>query len=329
MLSVSSRALMESCERLGVDTDALLEEVGVERAVLYDPDGSIPFDTVRLLWRRAYELSGDPDLALHAAEQLPFGAYKVLDFLARHAPTIGGAFEAVSRYFPIINPAIELPIVRGAEEVRFGIQSPGDPAGLTRPYVEYVFAAVFLRTREARGEPFRLRAVEFAFPTPTQTSERERIFDCTLQFGTRASAMVLDREVWDEPNEPADADLYAVLSDYANLRVQSVSRDPDSVAQVRGAIDRQLQGGDPSLERVAAELKLSPRTLQRRLAKHSVRYGDLLDSAREGAARGYLSDPQLSVAEVAYLLGFSEQSSFNRAFKRWTGKAPAAYRRGA
>jgi len=128
------------------------------------------------------------------------------------------------------------------------------------------------------------------------------------------------------PDHPC---VFGVLADHARIPKQQIPQEPPGVSEVRRAIVEQLEGGEPSLERVAKQLAMSPRTLQRRLHEHSLRYADLLDSTREGAARSYLTDRQVSVAEVVYLLGFAEQSSFNRAFKRWTGKAPTEYRRGA
>jgi hypothetical protein len=79
--TISSRALVDACANLGVDTDELLRSVGVERQVLLDSDARIPTETLAVLWKRAYELSGDPHLSLHAAESLPFGAYKVVDYI--------------------------------------------------------------------------------------------------------------------------------------------------------------------------------------------------------------------------------------------------------
>src|SRR5690606_16800270 len=137
------------------------------------------------------------------------------------------------------------------------------------------------------------------------------------------------RDAWQMANHRADPDLFGVLEDHVRLLGERVPSEPAEVAEVRHAIVEQLKGGDPSLEQVAKKLAMSPRTLQRRLQEHGLRYADRRDSARAAAARSYLRDRQISMAEVAYLLGFAEQSSFNRAFKRWTGKAPNEYRKTA
>jgi AraC-like DNA-binding protein len=104
-------------------------------------------------------------------------------------------------------------------------------------------------------------------------------------------------------------------------------RASDAVAQVRAAIHGELKGGDPSLDHVARKLGTSRRSLQRRLADEDLTYAQVLDDVRSTMARAYLAQRDLSIAEVAYLLGFTEQSSFTRAFRRWTRTSPGEFRR--
>ncbi len=327
VLAVSSRALIEACEALGLEVAPLLAAAGIERSLLEDPDARLPAETVGTLWALAYQQSGDPHLALHAAEALPLGAYKVVDYLAWNAPTVGGAFAELARYFPLINSTVRLRLEVGTD-VRILLESPYDPAALTRPYAEYALAAIFLRVRSAMRLSFTPRLVCFAFPPPDDTTEHERVFGCPVRFGAGENAVVFDAESWALVNEVADPGLFAVLEEHARLRVEKVSREAPAVTEVRRALMSELKGGNPSVAAVARRLAISPRTLQRRLQSQGLRFSDLLDSLREGAAKTYLADPRLAIAEVAYLLGFADQSSFHRAFKRWTGKTPNEYRKG-
>lgn len=327
LLAISSRALLAACDRLGIDTDAMLEGIAITRAELDDPDARISNDDVGKLWARAYQQSGDPDLALHAAEALPLGAYRTIDFLVWNAPTFGAGLTQVSKYFPIINSLVRLPIKDLGSEFELGVVCPSKPEVLTQPYVEYTLAAAFLRTREVTGGDLALRRIEFAFPAPADISEHERIFGCPVRFGAPANRILVTRQMWNRVNERAQPDLFAVLSSHAESVLAQVPTEAPELIEVRRTISDQLRGGDPSLEVVARQLAMTPRTLQRRLKVHGVRYSELLDSMREGAAKGYLGDRQISITEAAYLLGFSEQSAFSRAFKRWTGMSPIDYRR--
>ncbi|HEX5058874.1 MAG TPA: AraC family transcriptional regulator [Kofleriaceae bacterium] len=327
VLTVSSRALVDACDALGMDTAALLAATGLTRAEVNNPDGRIPVEKMTALWREAHARAGDPDLALHAAEALPFGAYAVIDFLARTSATIGAALERISRYFPLINSVVELPIERGSDYVRLDMVDRRGPGKLPRAYAEYVLAAVVLRTRGAVGVAFPLVRVELAYEAPALVCEHERIFGCPVVFGTERTGIVLAHSVADKSLERGDSGLAAVLERHAQLLISQLPPVSDSISEVRATIKGELEGGDPSLDHVARKLGTSRRSLQRRLADENLTYAQVLDEVRSTMARAYLGRPELSIAEVAYLLGFSEQSSFTRAFRRWTGTSPAEFRR--
>ena len=329
VLSVSSRAMLDACARLGLDTAEILAAAGIDRATLDDPDARIPIEQSGAIWRKAYELSGDPNLALHAIEVLPFGAYRVIDFLATTADTIGVALTKVADYFPLINDVVRLPYLVGERQVTVGVESPSRPALITRPYAEYTLAAVFLRTRTATGQRYPLIRVEFSHEAPLDTREHERIFECPVVFGASRCQMVIDREVWNTPRAGSNPELFSVLDRHAQMLLSQRPAADDVASRVRDAIDEELRGGNPELESIARKLAMSGRTLQRRLKEEGLLFADLLDAARFEAAKTYLARHDVAGAEVAYLLGFAEPSSFNHAFKRWSGRTPTDYRRHA
>jgi AraC-like DNA-binding protein len=332
ILSVSSRALLDACARLGLDTEQILAAAGLKRATLEDPDSRIPVPQVEALWKKAYELSNDPNLALHAIEVLPFGAYRVIDLLASSAPTVGAALAKVSDYFPLINRVVRLPYAVGDCEVTLAVDAPSRPSAITRLYAEYTLAALFLRTRIATNQRYPLIRVEFSHPQPPDIGEHQRIFECPVRFGAEMCRLVIAREVWDmrrAGGDAIDSTLFSVLDTHARMLFDKLPSPDDIVSRVREVIESELRGGNPKLESIAKRLGMSPRTLQRRLAGCGVVFNDLLDSTRFRAAKSYLADRDIAGTEVAYLLGFVEQSSFNRAFKRWSGQTPTEYRRRA
>ena len=326
VLSVSSRALVTACERLGLDVEALMGAVGITRALLDDPDARLEASKVSALWARAYELSGDPVLSLHAAEACPLGAYKVIDFMATNAATVGEAFRYSSRYFPLINTAIRLPIDESGDPVTFDIVDETGPQGVTRPYAEYCFAAFLLHVRDATGVDFPIRRLTFVHRQPADIREHERIFGCPIRFGAEHNRMSIDRAAWETPTTGGNPGVLQVLSEHADLLLEKLPKGPDLVERTRKAIGERLRGGDSSLESVARELGMSDRSLQRHLQELGFSYHALADEVRAATARLYLDQPDIAVSEVAYLLGFADQSTFNRAFKRWTGSTPARSR---
>ncbi len=327
VLSVSSRAMIDACARLGLDTTAILAAAGLDRTAIEDPETRIPVEQMQALWRAAYTVSNDPNLALHAIEVVPFGAYRVIDFLAASAPTIGEGIAKVADYFPLVNSAVRLRYDVGDEAVHVTLEAPSRPSLITRPYAEYTLAAILLRTRVATNQRFQLQQVVFGHPRPADVREHERIFECPLVFDGDACRMVVARAVWDTPRTGGDPALFSVLDRHARMLLDQLPPASETVDRVRRAIEAELTGGQPRLESVARRLAMSPRTLQRRLSDEGVVFNDLLDEMRLRAAKAYLAQRDIAAAEVAYLLGFAEQSSFNHAFKRWTGQTPTEYRR--
>jgi len=326
VLSVSSRAMIDACGRLGLDTNEILQAAGVCRATIEDPDARIPLEQVALLWKTAYELSGDPHLALHAVEVLPFGAYRVIDYLFSSAPSIGAGLAKVAEYFPLINSVVRLRYEVGDCHVTFAVEAPTLPSAITRPYAEYTLAACFVHARATTNPPYGLVRVDFSHPQPPDISEHERIFECPVRFGAESCQLVMTRQVWDTPRTESDPTLFSVLGTHAKMLLDQLPGEDGVPGRVCEAIAAQLRGGDPGLESIANNLAVSPRTLQRRLKEHGVVFNDLLDRIRFQTAKEYLAQKDIASSEVAYLLGFAEHSSFNHAFKRWSGLTPTEYR---
>jgi len=324
---VATRAVIEACERLGLDGDLLLTDAGLERSTVFDSDGRLPAERADAVWAAAWARAGDPDLPLHAAEQLPDGAYRVLDFVVANSPSVEAALQRIVRYFPIVDPRGRFELQTSIEETHlefFGVGVAALPAAAQL----YSFAAILTRLRRSSGLPIPVERVEFTFAQPDEIGECRRVFGCEPVFLQPTPALVLKRETALTPLPLANADLLSVLDNHAQ---QLLAKLPNATAEVteraRAVLRNELRGGDPSAEQVAKRLGMSPRTLQRRLGEANTSFVELLSELRRELAQQYLQSSRVSVAEIAWLLGFSEQSAFSRAFKRWTGSSPASYRR--
>lgn len=330
VLAVASRAVLGAFEALGLDGDALLAEAGLTRAALEDPDRRIPAVAADGLWAAAATRAGDPELALRAAERLEFGAYRVIDHLAAHAPSLGRALERIATYFALVDPRAQLELDASdpaACRIRFRSAVAGLPIPL--PAAEYTFAALLLRTRASLGFDFRPVRVEFAAPAPASQAAHERVFACPITFAAPDHAMWLARADCDRaPARRPDPSLFAVLDQHAALLHAGLPPLDQFLASVADAIRVELDHGDATLARVGKRLGMSGRTLQRRLEEHGARFGALVDEASADRARALLRDPGLGLGEIAFLLGFADQSAFTRAFKRWTGITPGRWRAG-
>lgn len=324
--TTSSRALLAACQQLGLASDDLLSTAGLTAAQVEDPDGRLPVEAVSALWHAALVQSRDPGLGLRIAMAVPFGAYRVIDFLAASAPTVGDGLTRVARYFPIINSALSWEIVDEAGSKRLSIVHPGIPGELPRPYAEYALAVTILHCRHASGFDWPLEEVCFAFAAPPSAEAHARAFGCPVRFGQPRNAFVIAQATWDLPSLTPSSDLLRTLEAHASTLLSSLDVVRETTGQVARAIVDELEGGDPSLVTVARKMALSPRTLQRRLAIEGTSFAEVLDTTRRHVAEAYIKDRALALSEVSYLLGFSEPSAFTRAFQRWFGVAPRQFR---
>jgi len=325
MLAVSSAALLEACVQRGVDPAPLLAAAGVAHDVIRDPAARIVTANAAVLWSLAFERCSDPALALRAAETVPFGAYRVLDYLIAAAPTVGRAFEQLAAHFAWVNSGARLHLEHSVLGTWLRV---GLPASARLPYAEYTLAAIYLRVRASTALAFAPLTVEFVFSAPRHRAEHDRVFGCPVRFDAARSGLLIARDVWHTTNPQRDPDLFAVLDRHVRLLAGQLGAARGHTDRVRAAISDQLGRGEISLSAIARQLATSARSLQRHLEREGVQYHDLVEHVRCAEAQAHLLDHQLAVRDVAARVGFAQPSSFTRAFRRWTGQTPQAYRRG-
>lgn len=328
VLPVASRALVESCRLLALDGDALLAAAGIAPRALEDPDARLESRQADALWRVAYEASRDPLLALRAAVATPFGSYRVIDYLGVTGATLGEGLRRVAAYFPIVDPRGRLRVLEEPRGVALVFTAAAGGA-LPPPAEEYTLGVIWSRVRYAAVSEPRLAEVRFSFPRPADPHEHARIFGVEPRFGAPEAALVFTRASWDAPARMKDPALFELLERHARALAEDAPGSDDLASRVRAAIAADLPGREPTIASVARRLATSARTLQRRLAAEGSSFARLVDAVRRQRAEAFLRAGDVSVAEVSWLVGFSEQSAFTRAFRRWTGRSPSELRRAA
>jgi AraC-like DNA-binding protein len=303
----------------------MLSAVGLDEATLDDPDSLVPASVALDLLSRAVEDTGDANLGLHLAEHAALGSFDVHFYAMASSPTLGAAFERLCRYQRLIHETsrVDLEIAEDTAVLRHQLAG-----GLAAPRqtAEFLLTAWVRAGRVITGVDWTAQQVHFAHAAPPDRSEHVRFFRTGLHFGMRANALVVPTRLLQTPCVGADPALVAVLDRYAAGRLEQAPRTNSVADRVRSVLGHELRGGEPSAARLAARLKMSVRSLNRLLAAERTSYQALLDSLRRDLAERYLAGDDVSISEVAFLLGFSELSSFHRAFKRWTGRTPAEFR---
>jgi AraC-like DNA-binding protein len=321
------RPLLAGLVMHGVDPAPLLADVGLDASAVADPAARLPHGAVIRLWVAA-EAATVPTLGLRIAEALELTQFDVQMYAVFNAPDLRAGLAAMVRYHRLNHDAAQLSVTESPDGAVFRHTLPGGHR-LPRAAAQFVAAIPVLGLRQATGVEVPIRAVRLQHDPPDDLAEYERVFAAPVIFGAEHNEIEFPAEALALPHRGADPALGAILARHGQALLDALPRVHSLVDRVRTLLTEELQGGNPSAEHLAACLKMSPRTLARRLAAEGTAHREVLDELRKDLAQRYFSDPDLSVGEVAFLLGFSEPSAFHRAFKRWTGTTPGRYRSGA
>jgi AraC-like DNA-binding protein len=323
-----ARLIVDTAVARGVARATLLAHAGLGPGALEDSGSRLPRAGFDRLLEEALRLSADRDFGLHAAERSDRGRRlpDALHYALTACPTVGALFGTLSRYARLLHTDAEVTFVPDGGVAHLEIDVPGSGAVTRRHLAERWLGALVLLVRRHADAGFAPREVWFARPAMPDTSAHERIFRAPLRFEQAVDALVIGDDTLEVPVRDGDADLQRVLEAYLATILPEV--EPADLSQlVRRRLRAASPGRLPSLASVADALAMSPRTLQRRLAGERTSYQALVREVREDLARGYLTESRLSVSEIAFVLGFSDVSTFHRAFRRWTRQTPLAYRR--
>jgi AraC-like DNA-binding protein len=312
----TARGILDALERLGHDRASLLSAAGMRPSDLDDPDARIPCAAMGALFCAAQQRRPVKDLPLRLAQETPLGAYPLLDYLIVTSATVGEGLRRFARHAFLIGAPVRIDVHENETPIRVVIDNP-------EPEYTIALAVLHLR-READG------ALGAEYVSLTREPDDRAVFEealgCPVRLSASWAGFALSPEAWRLPLRRRDPALQGVLEHHAADVLARIPSGDDVASGLRRILARRVAGGDTRVAGVAREMGMSSRTLQRRLANSGFSYQDLLDRSRCEAAEKHLGDASLSIAEVSWLLGYSEPSAFHRAFKRWQGLSPQAFR---
>lgn len=320
------RPLVSGLRAMGLDPSPFLRAAGIDETVLEDPDARIPMRAALSLLAAAVAATGDANLGLHLAQRAEPGSFDAHFFAMLSSPTLGTGYERLCRWQKLVHETTRVELEVDGERAVLRHRMPGGLAA-PRQSAEFLLAAWVRGGRLATGTDWTPLEVRFAHAEPADTRDHVQFFRAPVRFEMGENALVLPSALLETPCARPEPSLLALLDRYVADRLDLAPRSSGLADRARAALAGDLgHGGEPSASRLASRLKVSVRTLNRGLAAEGTTYRRLLESLRRERAARHLAENRLSIAEVAFLLGFSELSSFYRSFKRWTGKTPAAFR---
>ncbi|WP_394832722.1 AraC family transcriptional regulator [Pendulispora rubella] len=290
---------------------------------------TVPLASYRTAGDLAAARAGDSFIGLHVARDIPRGSFGLVEFAARSAPDVEEAFHRVVRYLRLLSETIRLELRKFGGEVALVHRIPGEPLCVGRQGNEFTLALFHAFLRELTHSRTQAKRVEFAHSAPDDVGELERFFGTNqLRFDAGRNMIVWSDAILSLPLVSHDQNLLPWLDDYARTLLPADSaldqRIPGLHEQIRQCLQAQTV---PTLVEVARRLRLSTRTLQRRLEAVGTSFQAELESVRLELAEWHLRDPKWSIYEIALLLGYADQRGFERAFVKWRGVTPKEYRR--
>lgn len=317
--------LAEMARHLGRDPRGIVERHGLEARVLSDPESHVACQQLADVFEYCSNVFDDALFGLHFAAHQDPDVFGCVTALARAAPTMRAAIGAFVDYMPVVHsPDSEVLLIEGAETAEYCWQVNTD-LGIN-DQAQYQAAMLNVKLLQMIGGPaFRPSFVSLsADPRPSDVPEMERLLGCRVQSRSRRNSVAFPKHALELPVPTSNRLLYQLLGGY--LEKVKLTQRVGVIERVESYVRGALPSGTCSIERCAAKLGVSVRTLQARLAGEGRRFSELVEGQREALARSHLATTNLSLDEIADRLGYGEQTSFGRAFKRWTGQTPQHYR---
>jgi AraC-like DNA-binding protein len=307
------RGMLRSLERLGYDLDSLLASVGLKRRDVENPNAYISPRACSTLLARADEERLVPNLPLQLAILTPAGLSPLLDYLVATSASVEQGLDRLSRYLRIVNPTVRIVVRDRRDTARVEVDRASGPFE-----TELCVSLSLLRfVRETDG---RLKPAYACFThEPKDIMEYQRVFGCPVRVRVSWSGWALSKSAMRIPLRRSDPVLGRWLESQAAEIIARQPKGGDIREEVIDILTMQATVGELGLDTVARRLAITPRTLQRRLARADTSFEILCDQARRAAAETYLTNTTLSISEVTYLLGYSEPAAFHRACRRWFG----------
>lgn len=314
-------AQVQALQDLGLFSDELRAALG---DIPTDPLEKIPVEKYLKMWQIARHQYGKPGLPTALAMAVPFGAFGILDYLTASAETVAGALESLALHSRIAtqDTGFEISESEGMHWISVQAQNHVPPEAQ-----EFTLAMLVTRLRLLCGKPLCLQAVLLPGVQPQDNTLHEQLYGKNCRYQSRVAALAIDAKDLQESVVKADPYMHEMLKDIAARLMlgNDVSTNLELALKAR-LRDLLCQGGVTS-HSMARLLGTSERTLQRRLAEAGKTFSQLVEDFQHEEALRLLSNSKASLAQIGLSLGYSEQTSFTRAFKRWTGITPSAWRK--
>ncbi len=307
------------------DADEVLRRSGISTDKLYDTELRTNFSAQPLFWQAAEEVSGDKDIGLHLGEHLPVYKGQILEYLFLSSPTFRDGLERAINYQRLISDALKLQLVDNGEDL-YVSNTFADPDSAGRHLTECLVQGLIKLLQHVTDGAFKPTKIEFRHSQSLPQEDYQRAFSCPVTFEKNEFRLHFDRPVLAYRSLHAQPELLKVHEQVANEHLAKLAHS-DFVQQASRQIGALLENGEVTLEAVAERMGISVRQLRHQLEQGGSSFQKEVNRYRHRLAKRLLGTTDESINEIVYLTGFSEPSTFYRAFKRWEGITPIEFRK--
>jgi AraC-like DNA-binding protein len=326
-IASAARVIAETLdEEYGEDSVSILRQIGMDPELLAVPGARYPWKSMQRLWQKGADVTGDPCFGLRVGRRIRPTSFHAIGYSWLASDNLLDALERLCRYSRVISTApVSLTLETGKKQCALVEQLENENRGSMYVSIDAFIAAVLELCRAATNRHFKPASVTLTHANFDHVDEYVKAFDAPVTFEASRNAIFFEMADLKRPLPGNNADLALANDKVAEQYLASL--DPQTVAtEVRELLMDLLSSGHANQTDIAKRLNRSLSTLQRQLTTEGTSYQTIRDDTRRQLAENYVRESRLSLSEIAYLLGFSDQSNFSRAFKRWTGEAPRDFR---
>ncbi|MDY6814619.1 MAG: AraC family transcriptional regulator [Pseudomonadota bacterium] len=323
---VMLRLINEAMKKKGIDTGAIFSRLGVDESYVYTDQLRTPHSAQLFFWQAVEDVSGDPDIGLHLGPLLPTYKGQVLEYLFLSSPTFGEGLRRAQNYQRLLSDAANTDFFIEGDDACMVLNAASGAVRRLKHFNECFVQGVITFFRSVTDGNFYPSRIEFEHERDEGQDHAREVLGCDVVFGAPENRLYFPARLLAHTSPHAEPELLDLHERFASEQVARLEKK-DIVGRVERIVAELLDSGEVTLDAVAERLGIKPRTLRTRLTEAETSFNQVLADFRYRLARQLLATTDESIDEIVYLTGFSEPSTFYRAFKRWSGMTPIEYRK--
>jgi AraC-like DNA-binding protein len=330
-LASVARLIGETLESdYNIDPQPIFARLRIDTSKFFRPGARVTFAKMRSLWSASVDATGDPDFGLKVGERAKPGDFFVLGHAWLASATVAGALNRMCRYSYVVSTAYRNIEMKKQDDGNYLLTESWPDKSNMPPLVakDGGYVALLKLCDAVAKNPVRPIRVSLTVPSGSRKSRYEELFQCPIEYDSDQDIYVFDAADLDEPLTGSIPEVATATDRIAERYIESLDESRVSTS-VRQLLVQMLPSGKADQDRIAKRLYRSTSTLQRQLHSEGTNYRHVLESTRRELAEQYLKEGDFSQAQIAFMVGFADQSNFARAFKRWTGMSPGEYQKAA